>query len=95
MDKRPACGPYITRGMRRRRERELPLDKRPPKNTLGQFMVGVQNKTPDAKVTQKGYRGGARMLYQFERIGQRLVAALRHPTKRATKGRTMFVTVDP
>lgn len=95
MDTRPACGPYITRAMRRRRERELPADKRPPKNTLGQFMMGLKTKMPKAKVAQIGYRGGERMLYQFERIGQRLVAALRHPTKRATKGRTMFVTVDP
>lgn len=90
-------GPYISRKMRRRAERLKPRDERSPKNTLGNFLQGVARTMPKAAVSQKGYRGGARMLYE---IGPRMatgafVASLRHPTKRATLGRVCFVTVSP
>lgn len=88
-------GPYITRKMRRKADREKPVAERAPKNTLGRFMASVAQTMPRAKVSQHGYRGGARMVYEFGRIGKRLVAAFRHPTKAATQGRTCSVTVTP
>lgn len=98
MDKRPACGPYITRQMRRRAERELPPDQRPPKNRLSVFMAAVKAMTPGRRTHVEGYRGGDPMLFEVSRVGSvrkggRVVASFRHPTKRATPGRMAFVTV--
>ena len=88
-------GPYISRKMRRRAERLTSIEERAPKNTLGAFLMSVRQTMPKAKVSQDGYRGGARILFDLQREGKRLVAAFRHPTKSATGGRMCFVTVTP
>ena len=91
-------GPYITRKMRRRAERLKPVNERPPKNTLGTFLMAVKQAYPQARVENNGYRGGARMMFETQQFGNhqkggRMVASFRHPTKRATPGRMNFVTV--
>ena len=86
-------GPYISRKMRRRAERMKPLEERAPKNTMGNFLMSVRETMPKAKVSQDGYRGGARILFDLQREGKRMIASFRHPTKPATSGRMCFVTV--
>ena len=88
-------GPYISRKMRRRAERNVPADQRAPKNTMGNFLMSVRETRPKAKVSQGGYRGGSRILFDLQREGKRMIASFRHPTKPATSGRMCFVTVTP
>lgn len=90
-------GPYITRKMRRRAERQLPPDQRKPKNTLSTFLAGVRATIPGARVHIDGRPAPSYMLFDLAtfgnaRKGGRMVASFRHPTK-AAANRMAFVTV--
>lgn len=91
-------GPYITRKMRRRAERQLPPDQRKPKNTLRTFLAGVRAAIPGARLSTVGRPADSYMLFDLAtfgdaRKGGRMVASFRHPTKAATAGRMAFITV--